>query len=97
MGHGKLSHFAADCFGIFVFAVVMVIGAFVLNALAEDARKRGKSPVLIFLLVLLSFPVGLLVWMVIRPPVISRRKPPFPLGTATKGSAKRTLSLPREQ
>ena len=34
---------------------------------ANDARERGKSPVLVCLLVLLSFPFGLVAWLAFRP------------------------------
>ena len=33
----------------------------------NDARRRGKSPLAVFLLVVLSFPLGLAVWLVFRP------------------------------
>jgi hypothetical protein len=34
---------------------------------ANDAKERGKSPVLVCLLVLLSFPLGLVAWLLFRP------------------------------
>ena len=35
---------------------------------ARDARRRKKSPVLVFLIVfLLQFPLGLIAWLVFRP------------------------------
>jgi hypothetical protein len=34
---------------------------------ATDARRRGKSPVLVTLLVLFFFPLGLILWLLFRP------------------------------
>lgn len=34
---------------------------------AADAKRRGKSPVLVSLMVILFFPVGLLAWLLFRP------------------------------
>ena len=37
---------------------------------ARDAKRRGKSPLLVCLLVFLSFPLGLIVWLIFRPPPV---------------------------
>lgn len=34
---------------------------------AEDARRRGKSPLLVVLVVFLFFPIGYLAWLIFRP------------------------------
>jgi NADH:ubiquinone oxidoreductase subunit 6 (subunit J) len=34
---------------------------------ASDAKRRGRSPWLVSLLVVLLFPVGMLAWMAMRP------------------------------
>jgi hypothetical protein len=34
---------------------------------AADAKRRGKSPLVVSLMVILFFPVGLLAWLVFRP------------------------------
>lgn len=34
---------------------------------AADAKRRGKSPWLVSLMVILFFPVGMLAWIFIRP------------------------------
>jgi hypothetical protein len=34
---------------------------------AADARRRGKSPVWVTLLIFIAFPLGLLLWLVFRP------------------------------
>jgi hypothetical protein len=33
----------------------------------NDAKKRGKSPILVTVLVLCFFPLGLIVWLLFRP------------------------------
>ena len=33
----------------------------------EDAEKRGKSPLLVCVFVYVTFPVGLLAWIIFRP------------------------------
>lgn len=35
--------------------------------IARDARSRGKSPLPVVLLAFISFPLGLLLWLVFRP------------------------------
>jgi len=44
-------------------------------ACASDARRRGKSPLLVAALVILFFPLGLIVWLLVRPPIAERPKP----------------------
>jgi hypothetical protein len=44
----------------------------------HDARRRGRPPVLVAMLVLLcAWPLSVLVWLALRPDVVSRR--PFNL------------------
>jgi hypothetical protein len=44
---------------------------------AKDAIRRGKSPWLVTLMVIVFFPVGLLAWLVFRPKIV---KPDGPQG-----------------
>ncbi len=57
-----------EYFGLFV-ALGIPLAFLTLLTLwtANDARERGKSPVLVCLLVLLSFPFGLVAWLAFRP------------------------------
>lgn len=56
-----------------VFGIYFGSGAWVY----KDARKRGKPPMLVALLVLLvAWPIGLLVWIALRP---QNHRPPFNL------------------
>lgn len=77
------SEFLAKSLVIFLLTLVLVLIAMTIRVVAHDARRRGKSPVLVVLLCLLSFPLGLIVWLIFRPdplPSQSRRfqleKPP---------------------
>lgn len=40
---------------------------FTIKICVDDARRRGKSPVLVALLVLFSFPLGVIIWLLFRP------------------------------
>lgn len=37
-----------------------------------DAKRRGKSPFLVSLIVIFFFPLGLLAWLIFRPPIIDK-------------------------
>lgn len=52
--------------------VLCILGAFIatVRICAKDAIRRGKSPWLVSLMVIMFFPFGLLVWLVFRPKVI---------------------------
>ena len=45
----------------FVFLIFVIVWTW------TDAEKRGKSPLLVSVFVLLTFPVGLLAWLIFRP------------------------------
>jgi hypothetical protein len=48
-------------------AVFLVFLVWILRVCAADARRRGKSPLLVTLLIFVSFPLGLLLWLLFRP------------------------------
>ncbi len=50
-----------------LFALVVAI-----RFIAVDARRRGKSPVLVVLLVFVSFPLGMIIWLLFRPEPVNR-------------------------
>jgi hypothetical protein len=52
-----------------VISLVVFLGVLVwiVRICAADARRRGKSPFLVTLLVFVSFPLGLLLWLLFRP------------------------------
>lgn len=51
--------------------LVLLFGAIVLIAYiawaVRDARRRGKSPLLVLIAVLCFFPFGLIAWLLFRP------------------------------
>jgi hypothetical protein len=47
--------------------VFLVILGAIIRLCALDARRRDKSPLLVTLLVLVSFPLGLIAWLLFRP------------------------------
>ena len=59
-----LSSYVASLISLIVFLAVL---AWILRICAADARRRGKSPLLVTLLIFVSFPLGLLVWLLFRP------------------------------
>jgi hypothetical protein len=64
---------------IMFLAFVLVLIALMIRMIANDARRRGKSPVLVVLLCLLSFPLGWIAWLIFRPEPLPRRRQPFRL------------------
>ena len=54
-------------------SLFLIVGSFLLlivftvKICIDDARRRGKSPLLVSLLVLLSFPLGVIIWLLFRP------------------------------
>jgi hypothetical protein len=49
-----------------------------IKACVTDARRRGQSPILVAALVILFFPVGSLIWLLARPPIVEEPKGPQP-------------------
>lgn len=50
-----------------VAALLLVVLGITIRACAADARRRGKSPALVCLAVILFFPWGLIAWLLFRP------------------------------
>jgi hypothetical protein len=55
---------------LYICFVLLVALALVVRVVANDARKRGMSPMIVPLVVFLTFPLGLLGWLLLRPPVL---------------------------
>ena len=47
--------------------LLLVVLAITVTACVADARRRGKSPVLVVIAVVLCFPWGLIAWLLFRP------------------------------
>ena len=41
---------------------------------AIDAKRRGRSPILVGLMTIVLFPIGLIVWVAVRPKVLVEAK-----------------------
>jgi uncharacterized membrane protein YhaH (DUF805 family) len=52
--------------------ILCILAAFIatVRICAKDAIRRGKSPWLISLMVIMFFPFGLLVWLMFRPKIV---------------------------
>jgi len=55
--------------------IVLLAFAVAIGDCWNDAKRRGKPPILVSLLVICSFPLGLLAWLVFRPEPVP---PPLP-------------------
>jgi hypothetical protein len=72
--------------GLFVALVVpLAFLTLLIFWTATDAMKRGKPPLLVCLLVVLSFPFGLLAWLVFRPQTETPDKRRFNLEDYRRG------------
>jgi hypothetical protein len=56
--------------GLIVFVLVCVLGV-TIRACIDDANRRGKSPILVCVAVILFFAWGMVAWLVFRPPPIN--------------------------
>jgi hypothetical protein len=52
---------------LILFAAVIGMFAWTIRLCVIDAQRRGKSPLLVTLLILISFPLGLILWLIFRP------------------------------
>jgi hypothetical protein len=83
------AHFvgASDNFGLISEIAVVLLFVVIFGALlgwsfkvaANDARRRGKSPVLVWIACVLFFPWGLVAWVLFRPDPIDKGKSGFEL------------------
>jgi hypothetical protein len=54
--------------GVMIFLVIFLgLIVWTLSAVAADARRRGKSPLLVVLVAVFFFPLGLILWPLFRP------------------------------
>ena len=56
-----------------VNSVFLVLLFLTLKACVADARRRGKSPLLVILAVVFCFPLGLILWLLFRPEPLDGR------------------------
>ena len=57
-----------------IVLLLCILAAFIatIRICAKDAIRRGKSPWLVTLLVIVFFPVGLLAWLAFRPKMVKQ-------------------------
>ncbi len=67
------------CVGGYLICVIIWFVIFILIALwvYKDAEKRGKSGVLWLLVVLVGGIIGIIIWLIVRPP-LTYQQPPSP-------------------
>jgi len=63
---------------IVIVALCLITLIYSIRACATDARRRGKSPLLVAMLVILFFPLGLIIWLLVRPDVVDGSNGPKP-------------------
>ena len=56
--------------------IIFIIGILIAIWVYRDAEKRGSSGVLWLIIVLLTSIVGLIIWLVVRPPIGGEKKEP---------------------
>jgi hypothetical protein len=54
-----------------VFLLCLGVAGYLFTWAAKDARLRGNPPILVVLAAALYFPLGLVLWLLFRPPVQS--------------------------
>lgn len=52
---------------LIVSCLFLVVPFLTVKACVEDARSRGKSPLLVTLVIFFFFPLGLILWLLFRP------------------------------
>jgi predicted membrane metal-binding protein len=52
---------------LIVICLFLVLPFLTVKSCVADARRRGKSPLLVTLLVFFFFPLGLILWLLSRP------------------------------
>jgi hypothetical protein len=65
-----MDNFGNVVVALFFGLLFLFLLAWTINACIHDARRRGKSPLLVTILVVFFFPVGLIVWLIFRPALI---------------------------
>ena len=65
---------ACAIFGLVWFIIWILVAIWVY----KDAEKRGSSGVLWLIIVIIAGIIGLIIWLVVRPPIGGAPKPPAP-------------------
>ena len=73
-----LGYFLEMVIGLAVLLLVLFLISRVISWAIYDAKRRGKSPILVCVAVLLFFPWGLVAWLIFRPEPTLRSFVPSP-------------------
>jgi type IV secretory pathway TrbL component len=63
--------------GFLFMLLLLTLVVFYIRWAGNDAYRRGKSPYVIAFAVVFFFPMGLLAWLIFRPPLIRGRPRPI--------------------
>ena len=63
---------------------LLIVAALLSFSAINDAKRRGKSPVFVWVAAILFFPWGLIAWLLFRPDPIARRLALSPGDPATQ-------------
>jgi uncharacterized membrane protein YadS len=75
-----ISDFMAPLVELSAACLFLVLFAVTVRTCIADARRRGKSPLLVTLAVIFFFPLGLIAWLLFRPdPLDGGKGNPFRL------------------
>jgi nitrate/nitrite transporter NarK len=75
MHGGSISGFMQGMIGMFCLFAIAAILVAVSSWAINDARRRGKSSLFVWIAVVVFFPYGLVAWLLFRPaPVLQNRQ-----------------------
>jgi 4-amino-4-deoxy-L-arabinose transferase-like glycosyltransferase len=69
---GNMSNILYALVYVILACAILWVIAFAIALCAQDAKRRGKSPVLVALIVFLFFPLGLIAWLLFRPEPVDK-------------------------
>ncbi|MGP8252096.1 MAG: hypothetical protein ACLQHF_08685 [Terracidiphilus sp.] len=80
MGASKIFELSLEiAVGLLCMAAGLGLLGWAIKLAAQDAERRGKSPVLVSIACVLFFPWGLVAWILFRPDPIDKGKDGFEL------------------
>jgi len=65
--YGRMGDALGGLAVLFTGILLLVVLALTIRACVIDARRRGKSPLLVTIAVIFFFPWGLIAWLLFRP------------------------------
>jgi hypothetical protein len=74
-----MNNYSGLIFGIIALSVFFGVLLSGIKLCIRDAMRRGKSPTLVSIAVILFFPWGLIAWLLFRPDIIDPQERPVKL------------------